>query len=229
MTFSPQGTLEETVLMYVTWTHVNMSPHVCTNLAHPMATPVNVGRATMGSTVRASKRIIFGLGFLIFPGSSSPKVAVFPASFSASITFPVAIWVFILDGICRLLPFGTPELSSQRPGNDQYDHQLRFSTKCAVLHSTASDLYLVSGLELLCIFPSVPLAHISSPSTHTELCTCGQIKQHCSLGPVPALAKSCIFWAVWEACVLLSCGRNVPVPLSPAFLSQISILQPALS
>lgn len=58
MTLSPQGTLEETVLMYVTWTRVSMSPRACINLAHPMDTPVNVDRATMGSTVRASKRII---------------------------------------------------------------------------------------------------------------------------------------------------------------------------
>lgn len=61
LTLSPQGTLGETVLMYVTWTHVSMSPHACTNLAHPTATPVNVDKATTDSTARASKRIILFL------------------------------------------------------------------------------------------------------------------------------------------------------------------------
>lgn len=53
-----------------------MSPHACTNLAHPMATPANVDKATMDSTARASKRMIFVLGFLFLPGTSSPKAAV---------------------------------------------------------------------------------------------------------------------------------------------------------
>lgn len=64
-----------------------MSPRACTNLAHPMATPVNVDKATMDSTARASKRIIFVLGFLILPGNSSPKAAVLPLPFLLQLAF----------------------------------------------------------------------------------------------------------------------------------------------
>lgn len=53
-----------------------MSPRACTNPAHPMATPANVDKATMDSTVRASKTTIFVLGLLILPGASSPKATI---------------------------------------------------------------------------------------------------------------------------------------------------------
>lgn len=52
-----------------------------------MATPANVDKATMDSTARASKRIIFILGFLILPATSSPKAAVVPLPFLLQLAF----------------------------------------------------------------------------------------------------------------------------------------------
>jgi len=54
-----------------------------------MATPVNVDKATMDSTARASKRIIFVLGFLTLPGTSFPKAAVLPRPFLLRLAFLV--------------------------------------------------------------------------------------------------------------------------------------------
>lgn len=52
-----------------------------------MATPVNVDKATMDSTARASKTIIFVLGFLIPPGTSSLKAAILPLPFLLWLAF----------------------------------------------------------------------------------------------------------------------------------------------
>ena len=52
-----------------------------------MATPVNVDKATMDSTARASKRITFVIGFLVLPGSSSPKATVLPLPFLLQLAF----------------------------------------------------------------------------------------------------------------------------------------------
>lgn len=52
-----------------------------------MATPVNVDKVTMDSTVRASKTIIFVLDFLIPPGTSSPKAAILPLPFLLWLAF----------------------------------------------------------------------------------------------------------------------------------------------
>lgn len=73
--------------------------------------------------------------------------------------------------------------------------QLRGSTSSAMLHSTVSHLYLIVDLAGVCStsLPQLP--------QHTERCiilvACSKIKSLCSLGLVPGLAKSHLFWTVW--------------------------------